>query len=78
MVKVNWNIDKSNKTTIHIYKDNQKLDLTDKDTQDIIDQLSLIRPDLFNRYLDEINNLNKELHSKNTELEFIYDRINRS
>ena len=78
MVKVNWNIDKSNKTTIHIYKDNQKLDLTDKDTQDIIDQLSLIRPDLFNRYLDEINNLNKKLHSKNTELEFIYDKINRS
>ena len=78
MVKVNWNIDKSNKTTIHIYKDNQKLDLTDKDTQDIIDQLSLMRPDLFNRYLDEINNLNKKLNSKNTELEFIYDKINRS
>lgn len=75
MVKVIWKADKSNKTTIHLVKENQQLDLTDKETEDLLNQLYNIRPDLNPQVLDEIKQLKSKLSSLETELEIARTKL---
>ncbi len=75
MVKVIWKVDKSNKTTIHLVKENQQLDLTDKETEDLLNQLYSMRPDLNPQVLDEIKQLKSKLSSLETELEIARTKL---